>query len=111
MPAVRIDAYKSVAFGSITNSYTAVGTPVAHNWRILVFVNNTNGDLKISADGTTDNLFIPANSFKLFDFTTNSDQDAQEALVVGLQTQFYVKYSTAPTSGALYIEGLYAKGQ
>lgn len=111
MPVARIDEYKTKNFAAITNSFTTVGIPFAHNLRIWRIVNNTNGDMIFSVDGTTNHLFVPQNSFVLYDITANTDTDASSALVMVLNTQFYVKYSTAPTSGDVYIEGIYQRGQ
>lgn len=111
MAVARFDSYRSLAFGSITNVYAAVGSAVTNNWRIFCITNNTNGDLAISADGTTDNFFIPAMSFKLFDLSTNAVPiSASDNFVLSIGTQFYVRYLTAPTSGAVYVEGIYARG-
>jgi len=72
MAVVRFDALKTKAFGAITASYTTFGTPISKNLRVLKITNNTNGDMLVSFDGTTDNVFIPANGFVLYDFATNA---------------------------------------
>lgn len=117
---VSFDVLRSLAYGSITSSYAALGDPFSTPAvstpstiakyaicpRIIVFTNNTNGDMLISDDGINDKLFIPKNSFKLFDLTTNKGGvDGLWSIAAG--TQFYVKYSSAATSGAVYIEALY----
>lgn len=111
MAVARADSIRTLAFGSITGSYVAVGAAITHNWRIFKITNDTDGDLLVSFDGTTDNLFIPAMSFTLYDLSTNAPPLAEvDNLVLGINTQFYVKESTAPTKGAVWIEGIYAKG-
>ena len=114
MAIVRMDSLRSKAFGVITNSYTVLGAVLANNWRVFKITNNTNGDMLISLDGTTDNLFVPANSFTLYDLSTNAAnvQDS-DGFVMQIGSQFYVKYSTAPTGpvgGAVYVEGLFTRG-
>ncbi len=111
MTIVRADALRSKASGSITNAYTTIGSAITHNWRTACFINNTDGDMFISFDGTTDNLFIPKNGFRLYDLATNAVnvQDTDNFLI-GINQQFYIKYSTVPSTGAFYIEGLYAIG-
>jgi len=109
MAVVRADAIRTVSSGSITTSYTALGASLSKNWRIFKITNNTDGDMLFSFDGTTDNLFVPANSFTLYDLATNSDTVVSDLFVMQLGTQFYIKYSTAPTTGAVWVEGLYAK--
>ena len=106
---VRFDAWRSVAFGSITNSYTALGSPLGHAMRVLHFINNTDGDMAISFDGTTDNMPILADSFSLYDLT--SDQDANEMFRYENGTQIYIKYLTAPTTGDFYLVAIYGKGE
>lgn len=111
MAIVRFDALRTKANGAITNSYTTLGTPLTRNWRMFRISNNTNGDMLFSVDGTTDNLFVPASSFVLYDLSTNALNVADsDWFVMQIGTQFYVKYSTAPTSGDVWIEGIYSTG-
>jgi hypothetical protein len=105
--AVRFDSLRSLAFGSISGTYAVLGTPTSHLMRILKIVNNTNADLTISFDGTTDNDFVPANSFCLYDFNANADENNE--FYLSLNTQIYVKGS--PGSGSVYAVALYGKGQ
>lgn len=106
---VRFDALRSVANGSITNSYAFLGSQFTHAMRILHFINGTNADMLISFDGTTDNLIVLAGSFVLYDFT--SDEDAPEQFRVQNGTQTYVKYVSAPSSGSIYLISVYGKGE
>jgi hypothetical protein len=101
------EALESVAFGSITTSYTTLAT-LAHPTRIVRIVNNTNGLLLISwnGDASTDNDVLPANSFVLYDVTANKVEDDGCFLAKGVI--FSVKYSgSAPTSGSIYLVSLY----
>ncbi len=107
---VHADALRSVSFGSITNSYTALGTAFAHPVRIIRIINNTNADMFFSFDGSTDNLFLPANSFVLYDVTTNRE-DNVVYFVFAVGTQIFIKYSSAPSSGTVYVECLYGQGE
>jgi hypothetical protein len=109
--AVRFDAYRTLATGSITGSFVAIGTPTTHVMRLIKIVNNTNADLNISFDGTTNNDFIPANSFALYDLQTNSQSNDYFFLANG--TQFYAAFNSgAPTTGSgVYIICVYGKGQ
>ena len=110
MATVRIDAYRTIAYTAITSSFTTVGAALTSNWRMFRIINNTNGDLIFSVDGTTNNLFVPANSFVLYDCGANAfPNNTNTSFVFAIGTQFSVKYSTAPTSGDIYIEGIYAK--
>lgn len=106
---VRFDAVRSVAFGSITASYTKLGTTFGHAMRVLNFKNNTDADMMISFDGTTDNIPIIADSFDLYDLT--SDQDANEQFRYEVGTQLWIKYLTAPTTGSFYVVAVYGKDE
>lgn len=111
MAVARADSIRTLAFGGISGSYAAVGAVITKNWRIFKITNNTDGDILVSFDGTTDNLFVPALSFTLYDLSTNAPPVSQsDNLVLAIGTQFYVKQSTAPTAGAVWIEGFYVRG-
>ncbi len=109
---VRFDPIRSLALASIAASYKTVGTPFTHAMRVLHFVNNTNGDMMVSFDGTTDNVIVLAEGFALYDLT--SDQDENESFRYEIGTQIYVKYLSAPTTptdGAFYCIAVYGKGE
>jgi len=106
---VRFDPWRSVAFGSITASYTALGTPFTHAMRVLHFINLTDGILAVSFDGTTDNIPLAANTFSLYDLT--SDQDGNESFRYEIGTQLYIKYLSAPSTGTFYVVAVYGKGE
>jgi hypothetical protein len=107
---VYFDTLRSLAFGSISAVYAAVGTALTVNPRIMCITNKTQGDMIFSIDsGNADgNLFVPAGTFKLFDLTANMVPGKDDNFVIAEGTIFYVKQVTAPTSGALYIEFIYA---
>ena len=65
----HVDVLRTLAFGSITGSYLPVGNPFAYQARIICFTNTTNQDVLFSMDGSTDQLIVPAGSFKLFDIS------------------------------------------
>ena len=109
---VRFDAVRSIALASVTGSYLPLGNPFTHAMRVLHFINNTNGDMMISFDGVTDNVPLLAESFALYDLT--SDQDIDEQFRYQNGTQIFVKYITAPTlpaDGAVYLVAVYGKGE
>lgn len=106
---VRVDAVRSIANGSITTSYQALGIPFGHAMRVLHFLNDTDGDCMISFDGVTDNIPVLADSFSLYDLT--SDQDSNESFRYQNGTQIYIKYISAPTTGSFYLVCVYGKGE
>lgn len=105
----QVDALRTVAYTSVTGSYTAVGSPFAYQARIICFTNTTDKDMLFSMNGSTDQLIVPTGSFKLFDITTNHKPVNQDDFVFAIGTQWYVKYAAAPGSGAIYLEVVYAQ--
>jgi hypothetical protein len=107
---VYFDTLRSLAFGGISGTYAAVGTPFTQEARIICFTNKTQGDMILSTDSTnTDGqIFLPAGAFKLYDFTANLVPGKDDNFVIAKGTQFYVKQVTAPVSGTVYIEDVYA---
>jgi len=63
-----------------------------------------------ASDGSADNDFVPAGGFVLYDFTSNSAAGGSP-FVFQLGTQFWVRQSTAPTTGSIYLTVVYAKGE
>jgi hypothetical protein len=108
---VYFDTLRSIVYTSISGSYAAVGSPFTVNPRIICITNKTNGDMILSVDNTnaTGQIFVAAGSFKLYDLTSNLISGKDDAFEIAQQTQFYVKQLTAPTSGSLYIEAVYAE--
>lgn len=92
---------RTVAFGSITTGYTAVGTPFTHPARQIYIQNTTNGLLSFSIDGVDDHFVVAGNGFLIVDTTSNKTID--QGFFFSRGTQIYVKYITAPSSGTLYI--------
>jgi hypothetical protein len=105
----EVDAIRTVAFGSISSSYTAVGSAFEFQARILCITNTTDQDMFFSTDGITNQLIVPAGSFKLFDVTVNHKPTNQDDFCFAIGTQWYVKYAASPGSGGVYIEVVYAQ--
>jgi len=105
---IRFDQIRELDFGDISGSYAALGLPTSKVVRILSFNNGTDADIYISFDGSTDNLLIKSNSFKLFDLTTN--RSPTTGLFLSIGTQMYAKLeSSAPTSGSVWLEMVYSR--
>jgi hypothetical protein len=107
---VYFDTLRSLAFGSISGTYAAVGSALAVNGRIICFTNKTQGDMIFSTDSTnaSGQILVPAGSFKLYDLTANLVPGKDDSFVLAAGTQFYVKQVAAPVSGSVYIEIIYA---
>jgi|SRR6267378_1631227 len=99
----KFDPVREVAFGGISGTYAAIGTPLTDHARIVRFVNSSNVEVYISLDAISDNIRLAASSFVLYDFSTNRIQD--DGLFVSVGTQFYVKQvAGAPASGSVWCE-------
>lgn len=108
---VHVDALRTLAFGSITNSYQTLGGAFTHPMRMIRIVNTTNADMLFSFDTVNDNMIVPAGGFVLYDVTTNRELVTQ-FFVFTLGTQIFVKYASgAPTQGTVYLECLYGQGE
>jgi hypothetical protein len=105
---VRFEPLRSLAFGSISGTYTAIGTPFVHASRVIVIDNTTDADLLISFDGIHDQVLSIAHSGKILDFCSNRTEPVG-ILEVPVNTTVYVKQAVgAPTLGTVYITVMYA---
>jgi hypothetical protein len=106
-----IEPLRSLAFGSISGNYAAVGTAFEFPSRLICFTNDTEGNVIFSRDPllAAGELFVAAGSFKLFDMATNHKPSNQDDFVFEKGTQWYVKQLEAPVSGAVYIETVHAR--
>lgn len=100
---------RTLAFGGISGTYAAVGSPLSHMVRVFCITNNTQGDMIFSLDNTnaSGDMFVAAGSYKLYDIQANINPQFDDKYVISIGTQFYVKQSTAPVAGSVYIECLY----
>lgn len=103
------DQLRVLDFSLISTSYQPIGQAFAVSPRIICITNNTLGDVLVSDDGSTDQLFIASKSFKLFDLTANLIPGKDDGFTFAEGTILYIKQSTAPVSGSVYVEILYAQ--
>lgn len=102
----QLDDIREKNFGDITGSYTVLGSALTVPPRIIAFTNSSDEEVYISSDGSSDNLRLAANSFKLFDVTANKTRKDGFYFPVG--TQFYVKWvGDSGSSGGAWIELVY----
>ena len=106
---VYFDTLRTLAFGSISGTYTAVGSATTVNPRIICITNDSDAGMIFSFDNTNDDgqLYLPAGSFKLFDLTTNEVQGKDDNFVIAKGEVLYVKQSSAPTMDGVYLEYIY----
>lgn len=99
------DTLRSLAFGSISGTYAAVGSALTKPAHIVAVINNTDGLMTFSTNGVNDHFVVISNSGRIIDLS--SDRTANgESLTLPINTRFYVK-GTA-TSGSVYVEIIYA---
>ena len=100
---------RTLAFGGISGSYAAVGTPLENQVRAFCITNDTQGDMIFSLDNTLaeGHMFIARGSYKLYDVQSNMNAQFDDKYVLAIGEQFYVKQETVPVDGAVYIEVLY----
>jgi len=105
------DSLRSLAFGSISGTYAAVGSPSDYMIRAFKISNNTQGDMIFSDDSSdaAGKWFIPSGTFTLWDVQSNENAQFDDKFVLPRGTQFYVKQVSAPVSGSVYIEALIEK--
>ena len=104
---LKMDTIREVAFGSITASYTLMGTATTVYPRVIIFKNTTNVTLYFSLDGVNNMIKMIANSYQVIDGSTNHFTPEQPTFPKG--TTFYVKYASAPASGDAIVELMYAQ--
>ena len=109
---VYFDTLRITAFGSISGTYAPAGSALTTRPRIICFTNTTDVDLIITDDSTDSigRIYVPSKCFKLYDLTTNMIPMKDDGFEVANGTQFYVKDNgSAPTSGSLILEVVYAQ--
>ena len=107
---VKFDTLRSIAFGDTSGTYAPIGTILTVNPRLWRIINNTDGDMIVSDDNTIADgkMFIPSNSFVLYDFEANLNVVKDDNFEVSIGTIVYIKQSgTAPTKGSVYLEIVY----
>jgi hypothetical protein len=104
------DTVRTRGFATIGAAYATVGAEFGHAVRMMRIVNLTDSAMMFSDDGVNDKWPLPAGSFVLYDYSSNSHPN-EGVLAYGEGTQIYVKQIAAPTAGSVYIECTYAKGQ
>lgn len=83
------DTLRKIDSATFTGAYQAVGSALTRPIRLVKFVNDSSVPVTLSWDGVTDHDYLPANSFAVFDLTSNEVR--QDGWFIGQGTQFYVK--------------------
>lgn len=95
---------RSLAFGSITNTFMGVGTALAFPANAILLQNLTNASMFFSFDGINKHIFLPNNGILFLDIANNK---AQATCFISQGERIYVEYASAPSSGAVYVTSFY----
>jgi len=107
--SVRFEPLREIAFGSVSGNYVSVGTPTSEHVRLVGFNNAMDQDIYLSFDGVKDHLRMAANSFILFDLSSNKIRE--DGLFLSVGTQLYIKeVSASVTTGSFWMHTLFADG-
>lgn len=100
---------RTLAFGGISGTYAAVGSPLEHQVRVFCITNDTQGDMIFSLDNTVaaGQMFVARGSYKLYDVQANMNAQFDDKYVLAIGEQFFVKQDSAPIDGAVYVECMY----
>lgn len=103
---LRAEPLRSMAAADISDSFAALGDPLANPARIIHLQNATDQDIIWSMDGENDHGFLAGGGFILLDVTANKSLDQGEFISAG--TQFYIAYpDTEPSVGGVYLSVFY----
>lgn len=105
----RLDTLRSIAYGSISGTYAAIGSTLTYPTRIVCLTNGTDADMLVSTDNTVSagQMVLLKGTFKLYDLTANMVPGKDDNMELAVGTQFYVKQLAAPSSGSVYLECVY----
>lgn len=98
-------AVRRLAFGGITDTFANLGAAFTQPVRIFHIKNTTNQTAEITVNGTDVNFELPANSFDLYDITTNRAPNEMGLLRSNIQLQARRPAAEPnPTSGAIIVQ-------
>lgn len=105
--AIRLvfEPVRSLAFGSISGTYTGIGTAFANPERMMLVQNATDVSLMFSADGINDHFQLPSNGFLLLDIAAN--KTTSQGFYIAEGTRMYVKEIGTPSTGSVYVTVMY----
>lgn len=106
---VAADTLRSLAFGSISGTYAAIGTAFGHPMRMVRIHNTCNTDMFISFDGTNNHDYLIAGESVTYSLTANKVDDG--GWFFRASTIVYVKQASAPSSGSVYVTAFYGLGE
>jgi len=86
---IKWDAIREISAATITSAYQTLGAPLARDAFRITLQNQTNGEVYLSKDGTTDGKKFPSAQGRIEDNKTND-------MFYRAGTQFYIRYANTP---------------
>lgn len=100
---------RSLAFGSVSGTYSGIGTSISNAARILFVQNLTDVVMVFSFDGVNDNFRLPPNGFLLLDIASNGVD--KQGWYIAQGQRFYVRQDAgAAGSGTVDLTVFYGGG-
>jgi hypothetical protein len=94
--SIKWDAVREIAAGSLTTSFQNLGGVFLRDSFRIWITNNTNGDIYLTTDGSSNMLKIPALTGRAYDNKTND-------MYLRSSTQFQIKWVAAPGAPAGWV--------
>ena len=112
MARALFEQIRVLADGGTSGTYAVVGGPLLNPCKMLIINNQMNGDLMMSFDGTTDQLYIQAGQAMVLDFSSDKEGPS-EKFSLSEGTQIWVRQFGLkdPTSGDIFISVVYGRGE
>jgi len=102
----KYETLRSLAFGSVTANFVAVGTAITHPAAKVEITNATDVPLAVSFDGINNHLYLPATTSRIEDIKLETGPSSS----LPQRTVIYVKHlGAAPSSAAVYVSVSYHK--
>lgn len=99
---IQFEPRRELAAAAIGAIYGPIGSAFARPVRILKLVNTTNECLDVSFNGKGEHDVLPANSFVLYDLTSNKINSEGAFLKAGQVIYVRSTSGVVPTSGSVY---------
>lgn len=108
MPDIKLrllpETEREIDSATFNGTFLAIGTPINHRSRMLIFVNNSLVNVKISWDGVNNHFTLLPGATVVLDEQSNSVPDSE--FVTAALTQFYAK--GAASTGSVFLSTFYA---
>lgn len=98
---VLYETLRSIDSSTFTGAYQNIGTPLLHPASIVKFVNTSAVAVTISTDGINAMDIVPATSFALYDYTSNTPVGSVDGVFVAQNTQYQILGTTS--TGLVYL--------